>query len=75
MNQKGIGLVAVLATTILTTTTPFSMKDVDGQSFPPCPVGYEWNPFGTCVPIAEQPPSETRIEQNTDCSGWSYTCG
>jgi predicted house-cleaning noncanonical NTP pyrophosphatase (MazG superfamily) len=51
------------------------MKDAEGQSFPPCTVGYEWNPFGTCVPIAEQPPSEIKIEQNTVCSGWSYTCG
>jgi hypothetical protein len=79
MKQKGIGLAAVFVTTILTavftTTPPFSMKDAEGQSFPPCPVGYELNPFDTCVPIAEQPPSEIRIGQNTVCSGWSFTCG
>ncbi|MFZ0697346.1 MAG: hypothetical protein WAM88_09435 [Nitrososphaeraceae archaeon] len=79
MNQKGIGLAAVLAATILTavftTTPPFSMKEAEGQTFPSCPVGYERNPLGTCEPIADQPPSEIREEQNTVCSGWSFTCG
>ena len=58
MNQKGIGLAAVLATTILTavftTTPPFSMKDAEGQiiiPLPSCPVGYERNSSGVCLPI------------------------
>ena len=51
------------------------MKEAEGQTFPSCPVGYERNPLGTCEPIADQPPSEIREEQNTVCSGWSFTCG
>jgi hypothetical protein len=33
------------------------MKDAKGQSLVQCPVGYQRNTFGTCVPIAVLPPS------------------
>jgi hypothetical protein len=79
MNQKSIGIAGVLAATMLTavftTTPPFSMKDAEGQTFPPCPVGYERNELGTCEPITRPPTGENRIEENIVCSGWSYTCG
>lgn len=83
MNQKSIVMSAVLAATILTavftTMPPFSMKHVDGQIIIPipgrCPVGYERSPSGTCEPITRPPTGENRIEENTVCSGWSYTCG
>ena len=63
------------------------MKDAKGQSLVQCPVGYQRNTFGTCVPIAVLPPStvlplatvfqpsENRTEENIVCSGFSYTCG
>jgi hypothetical protein len=40
-----------------------------------CPVGYHRSPSGTCEPDAIPPTGENRIEENTVCSGWSYTCG
>ena len=79
MNQKSIAIAAVSAATMLVaifaTTPPFGLKSVEGETLPSCPPGYERNILGTCVPIAQQPPSEIREEQNTVCSGWSYTCG
>jgi hypothetical protein len=84
MTQRSIAIVAILAATILTAvftiTLPYSTKHVDGQIIIPtpgrtCPVGYERNILGTCVPIAVQPTSENRTEQNIVCSGWSYSCG
>jgi hypothetical protein len=83
MNRKSIAITAVLTMTALfTTISPFSMRDAKGQSLPPCPVGYERNILGTCVPIVNPDPeggdsdgTETETEQNIVCSGWSYTCG
>jgi hypothetical protein len=86
MNRKSIAITAVLTVTMLTavfnTIFLFSMKDAEGQSLPPCPVGYERNNLGTCVPIVNPDPdgrdsdgTESKSEQNIVCSGWSYTCG
>jgi hypothetical protein len=81
MNQKSIGIAAILAATTLTAvftpTPPFSMKDAEGQTvpLPSCPVGYHRNILGACEPNIIPPPSENRKEENTVCSGWSYTCG
>lgn len=84
MNQKSIAIVAILSATLLTavftTTLPFGLKDAEGQLPPPtirCPVGYERNSNGVCVPITRPPPdtTESRTEQNIICSGFSYTCG
>jgi hypothetical protein len=42
-----------------------------------CPVGYERNSSGVCVPNTRPPPdtTESRSEQNINCSGFSYICG
>jgi hypothetical protein len=65
MNQKGIVITVVLAVTILTAvftiTPPFSMKDAEGQiiiPLPGCPVGYERNSSGVCVPIVFPVPDD-----------------
>jgi hypothetical protein len=86
MSQKSIGIAVVLAATMLTavftTTTPFSMKDVEGQLLPSCPVGYERSPSGVCVPIVDPDPNggdgdgtetgtEQEIGQKNVCSGWA----
>jgi hypothetical protein len=84
MNQKSIAIASILSATIFTavftTTLPFSMKSAEGQLPPPtirCPVGYERDSSGVCVPITRPPPdtTESRTEQNIICSGFSYTCG
>jgi hypothetical protein len=83
MNQKSIAIAAILAATMLTavftTAPPFGLKSADGQ-LQSCPIGYERNSSGVCVPIIRPPPdtlptSENRTEQNIICSGFSYTCG
>jgi hypothetical protein len=55
MNQKSIVIAMVLAVTMLTAVfiaaPPFSLKNAEGQTLPPCPPGYERNILGTCVPI------------------------
>ena len=62
MIQESFTITAVIAATILTavftTTPPFSMKDVEGQSLPSCPVGYERNSSGVCVPIVFPVPDD-----------------
>jgi hypothetical protein len=87
MHQIRYVIVGILAATMLTTALftsmpPFSMKDAEGQPFPPCPPGYERNVLGTCVPKVNPDPNggdsdgtETGTEQNIVCSGWSYRCG
>ena len=80
MKQKSIAIVAILAATMLTavftTTPPFGLKSAEA-SLSACPVGYERNSSGICVPITRPPPdtTESRTEQNIICSGFSYTCG
>jgi hypothetical protein len=86
MSQKSIGKAAVLAATILTTafatTAPFSMKDAEGQILPSCPIGYERDVLGNCVPIVNPNPdggdndgteteteTEQEIRQKIVCSG------
>jgi hypothetical protein len=86
MSQESIGIAAVLAATILTaaftTTAPFSMKDAEGQLLPSCPVGYERDVLGNCVPIVNPDPdggdndgtetkTEQEIRQKIVCSGWA----
>jgi hypothetical protein len=81
-----MGIAAVVAATILTvvftTTSPFSMEDVEGQILPACPVGYERNPLGIYVPIVDPDPdggdsdrtgteTEQEIGQKNVCSGWA----
>jgi hypothetical protein len=81
MNQKSNVISMVLAVTMWTAVfiaaPPFSLKSVEGQTvpLPSCPVGYHRNILGTCEPNVIPPLSENRIEENTVCSGWSYTCG
>ena len=87
MNQKSIAIAAILSATIFTavftTAPPFSLKSAEGQIIIPipgrdgCPVGYERNSSGVCVPNTRPPPdtTESRTEQNIICSGFSYTCG
>ena len=84
MKQKSIAIVAILSATMLTavftTTLPFGLKGAEGQLPPPtirCPVGYERDSIGLCVPNIRPPPdtTESRTDQNIICSGFSYTCG
>jgi hypothetical protein len=58
LKQNSIAIAALFAATMLTTvfteTPPFSMKDAEGQIIipsPSCPVGYERNSSGDCLPI------------------------
>jgi hypothetical protein len=48
-------MAAVLAATMLTavfaTAMTLSMNYAEGQTLPSCPVGYERNELGICVPI------------------------
>jgi hypothetical protein len=86
MSRKCIGTAAVLAATMLsavfTTTPPFSMKVAEGHILPSCPVGYERNASGICVPIVNPDPNggdsdgtetetEQEIRQKNVCSGWA----
>jgi hypothetical protein len=86
MSRKCTETAAVLAATMLsavfTTMAPFSMKDAEGQILPSCPVGYERNVLGTCVPIVNPDPNggdsdrtetdtEQKIGQKNVCSGWA----
>jgi hypothetical protein len=68
---------------VITTTPPFSLRDAEGQLLPSCPIGYQRDVLGNCVPIGTLPPAtvfppdttnENRTEENNVCSGWSYTC-
>ena len=70
----------IMLTAVLTTTPPFSMKDAEGQTLPSCPVGYERNSSGVCVPIvvpvpdsgdSEETETEQEIGQKNVCSGWT----
>jgi hypothetical protein len=88
LKQKSIAITAVIAAIMLTavfTTTPlFSMKDAEGQIIIPipgrCPVGYERNSSGVCVPIvvpvpdsgdSDETETEQEIGQKNVCSGWA----
>jgi hypothetical protein len=86
MNRKSIAISAALAATMwiaaFTSTPPFSMMDAEAQILPSCPVGYERNVLGTCVPIVDPDPdsgdsdgteteTEQEIGQKNVCSGWA----
>ena len=84
MKQESIVIATVLAgimlTAVFTETPPFSMKDAEGQTLPSCPVGYERNSSGVCVPIvvpvpdsgdSEETETEQEIGQKNVCSGWA----
>jgi hypothetical protein len=85
MSQKSIAIVAVLAATLWIAVSvampPLNMKDAEGQILPSCPVGYERNELGICVPIVDPDPdggsddetgteTEQGIRQKNVCSGW-----
>ena len=61
---------------VFTTTLPFGLKGAEEISLGQCPVGYERDSSGLCVPNTRPPPdtTENRTEQNIICSGFSYTC-
>jgi hypothetical protein len=84
MNRKSITISAILVVTMwtaaFTTTPPFSLKDAEGQILPACPVGYERDVSGNCVPIVNPDPNggdgdetetEQEIGQKNVCSGWA----
>jgi hypothetical protein len=67
MIQKSAAIAAVLSATLLgavsMTTTPFNMNHAEGQILPSCPVGYERNELGTCVPIVDPDPDNGSGEE------------
>ena len=68
-----------MLTVVFNTAPLFKLKSAEGQTSG-CPVGYERDSSGICVPIARPPTgtlptSENRTEQKIVCSGWSYSCG
>jgi hypothetical protein len=86
MSRKSLGIAALVAATMLTvaftSTLHLSLKDVKGQILPSCPVGYERNELGICVPIVDPDPdggggdetgteTEQEIGQKNVCSGWA----
>ena len=73
-------IAVIMLTAVLPTTRPFSMKDAEGQTLPYCPVGYERNSSGVCVPIvvpvpdsgeSDETETEQEIGQKNVCSGWT----